>query len=248
MNGKAGENLAGGIDFSTTLCKTQSFIVFFWLLRHYLGSGWGLGLLCQLQHAVLWGTSWKLHCMDLLCHRVCFFKQFDILSRQQPGKFAFQMQFLWAPISMWPISAPCSNYGPNQNTFWPQWLSLQCTWLSGFLLENAKCSLLQTHWATRVMSENSAQSKISLIFFLIPGFFPSPSVPSFLPCFLPVIDIQYRVSFRCIALQVPIYIRYKFATHKKSGYHLSPYLVVTIFLTIFSMLQITSLYITLFCS
>lgn len=57
MNGKAGENLAGGIDFSTTLCKTQSFIVFFWLLRQYLGAGWGLGLLCQLPHAVLWGTS-----------------------------------------------------------------------------------------------------------------------------------------------------------------------------------------------
>lgn len=113
---KSRENLAGGIDFWTTLYKSQSSVVFFWLLGQYLGVGWGIGLLRQLLHAVLLGTSWKLHCMDLLCQSVCFFKQFDILSRQQPGKFTFQMQFLWVPISMWPISAPCSNCGPNQST------------------------------------------------------------------------------------------------------------------------------------
>lgn len=78
--------------------------------------GWGGGPRCQVLHAVLLGTSWKPHCMCLLCHGVCFFKQFDILSRQQPGKFAFQMQYLWAPISMWSISAPFSNHEPDPNT------------------------------------------------------------------------------------------------------------------------------------
>lgn len=108
--------------------------------------------------------------MYLLCHSVCFFKQFDILSRQQPGKFAFQMQFLWAPISMWSISAPFSNCGQIQMPRWPHWLSLQCDCLSGFLPGNAKSDFLRTHLARLVVSEISAQSKTSFIFFLVLGF------------------------------------------------------------------------------
>lgn len=75
--------------------------------------GWGGAPRCQALHAVVLGTSWKPHCMCLLRHGVCFFKQFDILSRQQAGKFAFQMQYLWAPVSMWSTSAPFSNQGPD---------------------------------------------------------------------------------------------------------------------------------------
>ena len=156
---------------SFTKVSKFPFICFSFLDTGAEFGGWGRGGLCQLLHAVMLGTSWKLHCMHLLCHSVCFFKQFDILSRQQPGKFAFQMQLLWLPVSTWSIFAPFSNGGPNSHT----WL----TALAGCAVRSpiraspprmpnpVFCRLTQP--ARLVVCENSARSK-TLIFFPIPGF------------------------------------------------------------------------------
>lgn len=108
-----------GVGFSTALLKSQSFL-FFRLSVLDIGAGsggWGRGRARQPLLTVTSGTSWKLHCVHLFCHRVCFFKQFDILSRQQPGKFAFQMQLLWVPVSTWSIFAPFPSGGLDPHTW-----------------------------------------------------------------------------------------------------------------------------------
>lgn len=88
------------------------------------------------------GTSWKLHCMHLWGHGVCFLKQFDILSRQQPGKFAFQMQLLWVPVSTWSISAPFASGGPNSHT----WLTTLagCAMQSPIRVSPRECQILSS--------------------------------------------------------------------------------------------------------
>lgn len=79
--------------------------------------GWGRGRARQPLLTVTLGTSRKLRCVPLFCHRVCFFKQFDLSSRRRSGKFAFQMQLLWVPVSTWSIFAPFPSGGPDPHTW-----------------------------------------------------------------------------------------------------------------------------------
>lgn len=80
--------------------------------------------------------------MHLLGHSACFLKQFDILSRQQPGKFAFQMQLLRVPVSTWSISAPFASGGPNSHT----WLTALagCTTQSPIRVSPHECQILSS--------------------------------------------------------------------------------------------------------
>lgn len=92
-----------------------SFASLFWISGQDLG--WGRGRARQPLLTVTLGTSRKLRCVPLFCHRVCFFKQFDLSSRRQSGKFAFQMQLLWVPVSTWSIFAPFPSGGPDPHTW-----------------------------------------------------------------------------------------------------------------------------------
>lgn len=134
---------------SFTKVSKFPFICFSFLDTGAEFGGWGRGGLCQLLHAVMLGTSWKLHCMHLLCHSVCFFKQFDILSRQQPGKFAFQMQLLWLPVSTWSVLPLHRRWA--KFTYLADrtgWLCSAVTY-QGFSPTDAKSCLLQTHLASQ---------------------------------------------------------------------------------------------------